>query len=139
MICLAKPPCDAFAVDPNDYNTSLSGFILDKLRYLEQNIRDRTFDFLQDPQFYIQEWENITDELIPDQYVQGIPQQIVGFLIQGRNKKISDDFIVEHLPVMSPEGEPLSYPEDRLIQGFLPYNHIVYVLKDSVLKQLIKK
>lgn len=136
MISIGNLPCDEFAVDPSDYSNKLSGYNLDKVRWLESQIRDRTDDFLEDPEFYILEWESLTGEDIPKKYVLDIPQEITSFLDQSNGRRRTDEFLVRYLPLITPKGEPVNYDDSRLVTEFLKFNQKVYVLKDSLLKKL---
>ena len=136
MISFGTLPCDEFAKDASEYPYKPSPAIAARIQHMENHISSKSPDFLAEPDWYINEWEALTGELIPNRYVHDLPVEITSFLTRGKGKGYSDDFVVKFLPLVSPDGSPLSYSDDNLVADFLKFNQKVYILKDSLLKQL---
>ena len=128
---------EKFGEDPREYKTNPKGHTLDKIRWLENEIETRTLDFQKDPQWYVNEWEELTDQIIPEHYVSDISQQVTANMFEGIGKPVGKRFVVELLPLINEDGTPAEYPEERLwAEPFLEQNQRIYFLIDGVLDEL---
>ena len=138
MIRLSTLPCDEFRVNAYDYENNPSATDVVKIRLIEQEIINKTSDFLSDPAWHINEWEELTGEAMPEQYLKDIPTEISGFLYDGKtpNRMKRVGYTLSYLPVMK-GGKVVSYPEDRMVEDFTSAHHRVYILKDDLYKKLV--
>ena len=136
MIRLTALPCDEFRVNTSEYNSLPSPTIQARIRWIEEHICNKTEDFTSDPQWFVSEWETLTEEDMPKKYTKDIPLQIITYGIGGKGKRATGVYEIEYLPLTTQKGQPCVYPEDRLVADFLKFNQKVYILKYSLLKQL---
>jgi len=134
MITLAALPRDEFLVDTFNYPSKPSRQDQARIQWLEGEISQATAEFQHDPEWYVNEWETLTGMDIPDQYTDHLPLQVESILLKGKGYRRTNQMRVSFLPVADQLGNPVVYPEDRLVEDFLPVK--VYVLKDTLYKQL---
>lgn len=137
MISLQTLPCDEFCVNASDYSSRPNKVEQKMIRWIETNIIQKTDDFLSRPDWFISEWERLTDEEMPSHYTKEIPLQITHFILNGKGKKRSEEVVVEYLPTNDNNGNPLAYPDERMVADFMKYGMKVYALKDAIYKKLI--
>lgn len=137
MISLQSLPCDEFRVNATEYDSNPNASEQKMIRWIESNIIQKTPAFLEDPEYFISQWEMLTDEDMPKQYTKDIPLQITHFVIKGKGLKRSDEFVVEYLPTLDARGDALAYPEDRMVADFMRCGMKVYALKDTIYKKLV--
>ena len=126
--------CDEFKVNAAEYKSGPSKAAQTRIRHCEQEIIQRSDDFLSDPEWYVNEWELLTGEDMPEQYLKDIPMEISS-LVASAARKTVEGFRLRLLTLMK-AGKCIEYDESRLVEDFLAQNQKVYVLKDSILKHL---
>lgn len=126
--------CDEFKVSTEEYKSLPSPVDVTRIRWIEQEIKQRSDDFLSDPEWYVNEWEALTGQDMPEQYLKDIPMEISSLVASAAQKTV-EGFRLRLLPVMS-AGKCISYDDSRLVEDFLTQNQKVYILKDSILKYL---
>ena len=136
MIKLKHAPKKSFLKDPSLYKSKPRETGEDYHRILWcQEIEGRTNEFLEDPRWFVSEWEELTEEEIPKRYVDGIPFEIDS-LVYGASER-EDSFrgyALELLPLLDAQGNTIEYPVERLTD--LGNGDEVYLLKDSILTTL---
>ena len=136
MIQLLSRPGDEFKLITAEYKSNPSATAAARIQWIENEIVNRTTEFLADPTWYINEWEQLTEEDIPTQYTEGFALEISGLLSSGGKRKHIAGYAMTLLPLVDVKGNPVIYPEDRLVEDFLKHNQKVYILNDSILKQV---
>ena len=126
--------CDEFKVNANEYKSNPSKADQARIRFCEQEIIERTEEFLSDPEWYVNEWELLTGEDMPEQYLKGIPMEISS-LVASEAKKTVEGFRLRLLPLMK-AGKCIKYDDSRLVEDFLSQNQKVYIFKDSIMEHL---
>ena len=126
--------CDEFKVNTEEYMKQPSPINATRIQCIEQESINRSVDFLSDPEWYANQWERLTGEDMPEQYLKDIPMEISS-LVAGSAKKTVEGFRLRLLPVMN-AGKFITYDESRLVEDFLLQNQKVYILKNSILKHL---
>lgn len=138
MITLGPIPCDEFRVDAGCYSNAPSGREQDQIRWIEKQIITQSNDFLQNPEWFIDQWEELTGETMPQRYTSEIPMQIRQLVFGGKGEGIRGyDF--GFLPVLDSKGKKVSYPQERLVSDYKRRGQCVYILKDSILKSISKR
>ena len=126
-----------FKVNTTEYASNPTLSEAARIRYIEAEIIQRTTSFLSDPMWFVKEWESLTEEDIPSQYTKDFPFQVSGLISAGGTTKRVEGLALTLLPLMDEAGQLKSYPEERLVADFMKYNQRVYILKDSIYKQLV--
>jgi len=136
MISLQSLPCDEFRVNAVDYASRPSESEQKIIRWIETNIIQQSSDFRSRPDWFVSEWERLTEEDMPSQYTKEIPLQITHFVLKGKGQRRSDEVVVEYLPTIDESGNQLVYPEERIVQDFMKFGMKVYALKEVIYKKL---
>lgn len=136
MIQLSSHLGDEFRVDATQYESNPTSNEVRQIRWIESQIIQETREFLADPEYFFNQWQDLTEEAIPAKYLEKVPQEIVSIIGRGKGLRPSGDVRIKFLPVIDRDGNNLIYPEDRLVVDYLRFNQKVYVLKDSLLKKL---
>ena len=126
--------CDEFKVNAAEYLLQPSAVEEARIRYIEDEIVQWSDNFLSNPGWFVSQWEELTGEDMPEQYLKDIPMEISS-LVAGAAKKTVEGFRLRLLPVMN-AGKFITYDESRLVEDFLLQNQKVYILKNSILKHL---
>jgi len=123
--------CDEFKVNKKMYANVISERDEKRLEYIENLIQNQGREFLADPDYWIDEWETITGEDMPQQYIASLPREITG-----TNAKVNKDsktyYFYKFLPVITPKGDEIHYPSDRRVMK----HKKVYILQDKLVKDL---
>jgi len=136
MITLKGPqPSDFFQEDAANYKSKPSKVEQAYIKYYEKGAIERSEDFLSDPQWWTDKWEELTDEFFPQHYTKEFPTEITGAVHGGLGTGIQS-YMIELLPIINAKGEPITYPEERLVSNFLRFNQKTYILKDHLLEIL---
>ena len=136
MIQLHSLPCDDFKLKTEEYLSCPSASVAARIQWIETEITQRTNDFLADPTWYINEWEQLTEEDIPSKYTEEFALEISHLVSSGGKRKHIAGYAMSLLPLLDAKGNTKSYPEDRLVEDFLKFNQKVYILNDSIYKQV---
>ena len=127
--------CDDFRVNASEYASRPSLMQQANIRLLEQDIINRSIEFLSNPDEYVSQWEELTGEEMPSQYTEEFPSEIHRLVCQASRKTVTG-YRLRLLPTVEKSGASIVYPEDRLVADFAKDNQTVYILKDSILKEL---
>lgn len=135
MISLGTTICDEFKVNKADYVSVPSLMDQARIGLIEEEIINRTEEFLTDPEGVIAQWEELTGEQMPSKYVDGMPEEIC-WVESGGKGKMSRGLVFGLLPTISRDGSPIRYSEENLVTDFLKDNRKVYILRKKVMKRL---
>ena len=122
-------------MDPVDYKSSPTLMSQARIKYLEEDIIQRSPEFLADPDSFIDQWESLTDEDFPQQYLDEFPLELSHFVSEINSNRIRG-WGFRMLPLLTSYGAPANYPEERLVENYTWKGQGVYVLKDAILKEL---
>jgi len=136
MIQLKAHPGYEFLESTKEYPTRPGKRDQEMIQWIEDQIKSRSQYFLSDPEDLVDRWESLTGCEIPPHYIDDLPVEIVSILSKGKGMPRSNQFSVSLLPVMDSLGKAISYDSERLVADFLKFNQKVYVLKDTLYKQL---
>lgn len=126
----------AFSDDPKQYRAKPDPDASQRIKWIEYSVVNRTEDYLMDPSWFIGEWEDLTGEEFPEVYTRGFPEEIKGFLTGGKGRG-RVDLAFSILPILDHKGNPIEYPKERLCKQYLEHGVEVYILNDSVFKELV--
>ena len=122
---------DEFKVNKRLYKNKIGVNEERRLQYIEQLIIDQSAEFLVDPEYWIEQWESLSGEDMPNQYIRDLPREITGTNAVV-NKNSRTFYFYRFLPVINQEGDRIQYPSDRQV-----FNHkSVYILQDNLVEAL---
>ena len=107
-----------------------------KIKWFEYSIKNQTDDFLSDPDWFVMQWEDLTEEELPDVYLNDFPLEIDGWMI-GRKGQGVKGLSMRTLPLKDDRGNYIQYPEERLVASYLKQGKKVYILKDEMMDALV--
>jgi len=125
-----------FRENTSEYSSKPSADEIARIKWLEYSVVNKTHDFLHEPEWFATEWEDYTGEDFPVMYFDEFPKELYGCQSAGRGRGLLPGFILTPLPMVDHKGEPIEYPEERLVEQFLQKGERVYILNDSLLKEL---
>ena len=123
-----------FLVDAKEYPSCPSNFEIKRIRWIESEVISQSPDFLQDPEFYVSEWEELTGDEMPERYTSELPSEMKSFIYGKKNQgRIGIETAL--LPLQDTKGQQIVYPETRLLSDSNRYHGLVYVLQDNLYKE----
>jgi len=136
MITYKQQLGNQFLVETSEYPNNLTASEQSKIRWIESEIINKTNDFLQDPEWYVSEWEDLTGIEMPHHYIDFLPLKVTN-LVYGKKHHQEIGIQTNLLPLQNAKGESIHYSEERLMADYLRYNLHVYDLDKKLKAQPI--
>jgi hypothetical protein len=127
-----------FEENPREYLSNPDASDCVRIKMIEQAVTNRDRDWLEDPESLMIEWEDLTGEEFPEQFLEEFPQEIAGFVVGPQGSRGYRGLAFGILPILDRKGNKIQYPEDRLVASYYQRGQRVYILNDGVYAKLAK-
>lgn len=139
MITLRKVGDDDFLIDTSEYPSHPSEMECCRIRMIESEIRSRSDDFLQDPEEYLCEWEELTGmNHVPFKYTNDLPEVLLVITFKRGSNLVNSTFS-QKLPVMDSRGVLIHYPEERKVDPEFSKGIETYILDNKLYQKVMAK